>query len=308
MTHRPTIRRLTQPGTDETAAEKRPDNEQTARKPANTQPARHARVETGTASHGLATTCCATPAGDGTHEPTTKTRFHHSTTDQPTKTTYFEPRTTRPQRLTITGCAHADLRTKDPTAHTSSTRQPRTRQRRQQQQKPNNEQADQKAADTPKHQPNSCGNNDATIYRPHESRPTSNQSDMQGAIRERRPTGWRHHGEPGPPTTIPTDMTAHRSCTITQPRNLRQRTTCNPRLPEERKLDRVRRRGCAPQHASPVARASSSRLTPTENQSRWGCLQDRAYGLAPGPWRIRTLMRMSDGSLPHVSSAQRTGM
>ena len=39
-----------------------------------------------------------------------------------------------------------------------------------------------------------------------------------------------------------------------------------------------------PRHASPVARASPSRLTPTENQPRWGCLQDRAFGLAPGPW------------------------
>ena len=25
-------------------------------------------------------------------------------------------------------------------------------------------------------------------------------------------------------------------------------------------------------------------FTPTENQPRWGCLQDRAFGLAPGPW------------------------
>ena len=57
-----------------------------------------------------------------------------------------------------------------------------------------------------------------------------------------------------------------------------------PGPPEERKLDRVRRCECAPRHASPVARASSIRLTPTENQPRWGCLQDRAFGLAPGPW------------------------
>ena len=55
-THGRTIRQLTQPGTDQTAAQRRPDNEQTARKAANSQRARHARVETGTASHGLATT------------------------------------------------------------------------------------------------------------------------------------------------------------------------------------------------------------------------------------------------------------
>ena len=57
-----------------------------------------------------------------------------------------------------------------------------------------------------------------------------------------------------------------------------------PGPPGERQLNRVRRHDCAPRHASPVARASSSRLMPTENQNRWGCLQDRAYGLAPGHW------------------------
>ena len=56
-----------------------------------------------------------------------------------------------------------------------------------------------------------------------------------------------------------------------------------PGPPGKRKLDRVRRRECAPRHASPVARASSSCLTPTENQPRRGCLQDRAFGPAPGP-------------------------
>ena len=39
-----------------------------------------------------------------------------------------------------------------------------------------------------------------------------------------------------------------------------------PRPPGERKLDQVRRREHVSRHASPVARASSSRLTPTENQ------------------------------------------
>ena len=178
----------------------------------------------------MATTCCATPAGDHMHEHTITPRFHHSTTDQPTKTTYFGPPTPRAKRLTITGCAHTDLRTKATTAHTSSTRQPRTRQRRQQQKKPNDEQADHKAADTPKHQPNSCGNNDATINRRHASRPTSNQPDMQGSIRERRPTGWRHRGEPGPP-----DHTNGQDSTPQlyhyPPTNLRQRITSNARPP-----------------------------------------------------------------------------
>ena len=57
-----------------------------------------------------------------------------------------------------------------------------------------------------------------------------------------------------------------------------------PGPPGERKLDPVRRCEYASRHASPVARASSSHLTPTENQPRCGCLQDRAFGLAPCPW------------------------
>ena len=127
------------------------------------------------------------------------------------------PRTPDPRTTT-----HANLRTKEPSAHRSSTRQPRTRQRRQQQKRPNDERADHKAANTPMHQPNSCSNHDATSNRPQASRPTWNQPGMQGSIRERRPTGWRHHGEPGPPTTIPTDMTEYRNTTNTQPTNLRQ--------------------------------------------------------------------------------------
>ena len=67
-----------------------------------------------------------------------------------------------------------------------------------------------------------------------------------------------------------------------------------------------------PRHVSPVARASSSRLTPTENQPRGWCLQDRTLGLAPGSWplgpRIRRLMKICDGILAHVSYARRRGM
>ena len=61
-----------------------------------------------------------------------------------------------------------------------------------------------------------------------------------------------------------------------------------PGPPGERELDRVRRRKYASPHASPVARAPSCRLTPTENQPRWGCLQDRAFSLAPGPWALES--------------------
>ena len=59
---------------------------------------------------------------------------------------------------------------------------------------------------------------------------------------------------------------------------------CIPGPPRERKPDRVRRREYAPRHASPVARASSSRPTPTENQPRWGACRTGplAWLLAPG--------------------------
>ena len=49
----------------------------------------------------------------------------------------------------------------------------------------------------------------------------------------------------------------------------------------ERKLHRIRRHEHASQHASPIARASSSRLRPTENRRGWGLPGHRSP--APGP-------------------------
>ena len=57
-----------------------------------------------------------------------------------------------------------------------------------------------------------------------------------------------------------------------------------PGAPGERKLDRVRRSEYASRHVNPVAPSSSSRPTPTGNQPRWRCLQDKASGPDPGPW------------------------
>ena len=187
------------------------------------------------------------------------------------------PATTRPrtQRLTITGCP--GLRTKDPT-------EPRTRQRRQQRKGPNNEQTDHKAANTTMHQQDRCSNDDATINRPHAGQRKPNPPGMQGSKWERRPADWRHHGSHARRGPYPRT----RQNTPTLPLYNRQ-TYGNELLqtsgpPGERKLHGVKRRDCAPRHASPVVRASSSGLTHTENQPRWGCLQDRALGLAPGPW------------------------
>ena len=151
---------------------------------------------------------------------------------------------------------------------------------------PHDAQADHKTANTTMYQPNCCRKNHPTMNRPHASRPKPTQPGMQGSRRERRPMGRRHHEAPHPPTTIPANAPQRRDSTIIKPTNQQQRTTSNPRPPMggERKLDRVRRREYAPRHASPVARASSSRPTLSENQPRRGCLQDRAFDLAPGPW------------------------
>ena len=52
-----------------------------------------------------------------------------------------------------------------------------------------------------------------TINRPHARRPTPNWPDVHGPVRERRPTGCRHHGEPRPPTTMTTNTAEHRNST-----------------------------------------------------------------------------------------------
>ena len=95
----------------------------------------------------------------------------------------------------------------------------RPRKRPQQRQGTNAEQADHEAADTTVHQQNHCSGHDMTVNRPHASRPTSNQPGVHGSKRERRLTGWRHHGAPRPPTTIPTNTAEHRNSTITNATN-----------------------------------------------------------------------------------------
>ena len=187
-------------------------------------------------------------------------------------------------RLSKTGCARADLGTRNPTQEASSTAQPTTRQRWQHHKRPRGEQADHEGANTTNHRPNRCRNNDPTINRPHANPPTPNQVGMQGSKQKRRPrvedTKVRHaRGQQYP-------QTQRRTATLTlynRPTN-GKKVLRTPAPLGERKLDRVNRREHTSRHASPVARASSSCLTPTENQPRWGCLQDKVTGLAPLPW------------------------
>ena len=65
----------------------------------------------------------------------------------------------------------------------------------------------------PAHQQNHYREHDVTINRPHARRPTPNWPNMPGPVRERRPTGWRHRGEPSSPTTMPTNTAEHRNST-----------------------------------------------------------------------------------------------
>ena len=92
-----TSARATQLAADQTAGQ-RPDNVQTTRKPANTQPARHARVETGTASHGLSTTCCAAPADRHANKDNRTLRLYHHEPDQRTLTNNTTLRLDKPRR------------------------------------------------------------------------------------------------------------------------------------------------------------------------------------------------------------------
>ena len=194
--------RATQPATDQTAEEQRPDNEQTTRKPANTQPARHAGVETGTASHGLATTCCATHANHHTHKHNRTPQRYHYKPDKTTLTNYTTLHLDKPRR------GRAGYRNNI-----------RLYDHQQQRDKTQADQADHEAAKTTAHQPHRSCSRDLTVNRPDASRPTPNQPGVHGSKRKRRPTGWPHRGAPSPPTTIPRNKTEYRDSTVMQPTN-----------------------------------------------------------------------------------------
>ena len=194
------------------------------------------------------------------------------------------------------------------TQNTSSTRQTRTRQRQQQHQRPYGEQADHKAANATMHQPNHCRNNVPTISRPHASRPTLNQLACKCC---------NGHGIPQVADTMvrtargqPYPRTQQNSANLPL---YNQPTNCDellrtPSPLEERKLDRVRRREHASQHASPEARASSSRLTPTETNSGGAACRTRPLAWPLAPVSQRRFTRRCDRAHPHVSCAQRRGM
>ena len=107
-------------------------------------------------------------------------------------------------------------------------------------------QADQRAAKTTAHQPHRSCSRNLTINRPHASLPTLNQPGVHGSKRERRQTGWPHHGAPHPPTTVPTDTTEHRNSTSTQPADQHKHTTVRCNTTNQDATNRRRRKptGC----------------------------------------------------------------
>ena len=73
------------------------DRKQTTRKPANTKPARRARVATGTASNGMAAPWCATPAGDHAHGHDRTPRLYYYGRGQPALTNRTTPHLDQPR-------------------------------------------------------------------------------------------------------------------------------------------------------------------------------------------------------------------
>ena len=105
------------------------------------------------------------------------------------------------------------------------TQQIRLRERPLQRQGTNAEQTNQEATNTTAHQQNRYSERDVTINRPHARRPTPSQPGVHGPVRERRPTSWRHRGEPRPPTTMATNTEDHRNSTTADAANQRSQTT-----------------------------------------------------------------------------------
>ena len=85
----------------------------------------------------------------------------------------------------------------------------------------NAKRTDQEATNTTAHQQNHYSGHNVTMNRLHTRRPTPIWPDMHGPVQERRPTGWRHRGESGPPTTMPANTEEHHNSTTTDATNQR---------------------------------------------------------------------------------------
>ena len=165
-------------------------------------------METGTASHGLGTTCCATPADHHTYKHNRTPRIYHQEPEQPTLTNdttlhLDKPRRNSPAPKRTCRLQKQHLAIRPPAAARRNPRNP----------------DDHEASKTTVHKPDRSCSRDLTVNRPHASRPTSNQPGVHGSKRERLPTGRPRHDAPRPPTTIPMNKTQHCDSTLTQPTN-----------------------------------------------------------------------------------------
>ena len=120
---------------------------------------------------------------------------------------------------------HATSASQHRNQQNTCTQQIRLRERPLQRQGTNAERTDQEATNTTAHQQNRYGEPEVTTNRPHARRPTPNWPDMHGPVRERHPTGWRHRGEPRPPTTMTMNTAEHRDSTTAGGANQRSQTT-----------------------------------------------------------------------------------
>ena len=120
---------------------------------------------------------------------------------------------------------HATSASQHRNQQNTCTQQIPLRERPLQRQGTNAERSDQEATNTIAHQQNRYCEHEVTTNRPHARRPTPNWPDMHGPVWERHPTGWRHRGEPRPPTTMTTNTAEHRDSTTAGGANQRSETT-----------------------------------------------------------------------------------
>ena len=105
------------------------------------------------------------------------------------------------------------------------TQQIRLRERPLRRQGTNAEQTNQEATNTTTHQQNHYSGRDVTMNRPRAHRPAPSWPGVHGPVRERRPTSWRHSGEPRPPATMTKNTEEHCDSTATDAANKRSQTT-----------------------------------------------------------------------------------
>ena len=105
------------------------------------------------------------------------------------------------------------------------TQQIRLRERPLRRQGTNAEQTNQEATNTTTHRQNHYSGRNVTVNRPRAHQAAPSWPRVHGPVQERRPTRWRHRGEPRPPTTIATNTEEHCDSTAADAAHERSQTT-----------------------------------------------------------------------------------